>query len=475
MINNSTSRLSSTTKSNPGKIDDLLPKSAGSIHQTFLSHWLSESLQYIRMTILLSIFLVLFFYPIDSMVLIPNAADFLENARAFYMGPILAVFYLISYLQINPVLFFAGLSLVYFSGGLLFLFAMHLGGAPSLHYGLVAMVQLQLFLFIPSRIPSVFCIPPGIALSLASWYVAASFPGADDRESLMYISGLQTLTLLLSASVILRDNAAHDYYRSLKRKTFQSLDQDLWSSMISKVLKHELGNHITGISSSLEMIKFSWQNNPQPLPGLSGTNTNQCTHIEVNTFGHNPALTREFENSHESIDNNLVIVSELRYLLQRISDYLSIDLHDIQRSFSELVLDDEINKACRNIETRNPNIVLNRQFDATRQCIEGDSRLVAIAFESLLSFFISTSTNTKQTIDIEGVSGAFRFTLASMPTMTWEELEKTINPIVSEDSDHHGFSYQIASFVIELHGGTVALKLNELLQRPMIDIVFKPA
>jgi len=339
---------------------------------TFSDYWFQQSLSYLRPTLVITIALLLMFYPVDDVVLNANAADYLQNARVFFLAPTVGFFLLLSYTRINPNIYFFGLSLLYLAGGVLFGHAMSLNGAVSSLYGFIGVAHVLVLLMIPSRIPSTFSIPFGLALLIINLSTVYDFDPNPENDKLMYSIGLATFSAILCLSAIVRDLNAYRNYHSLKSATQLTQDQGLWALMIARVLKHELGNLLTGITSSIEMIQ-----------------------LIDNKHKDKAALTA-------AVNRNLVTVGRFRKLLTSISEYANIDKEQAAKRLYRFSLSKALDKAIFNFESRHTNVIIAQTGSSKGTEIRGDTILFTLALESLFEYCYSAldSGNNDQ-IEIE--------------------------------------------------------------------------
>lgn len=437
----------------------IAPYEEVSTPENFLDHWLQLSLNYIRPTLLITIGLVMFFYPIDPIVLTPQAADFLQAARVFVMVPLLAVFFVLTYTKVPAEVYFFWLSMLYLVGGLSFVIACYISGPGSIHYTLVALVQTLTFLFISCRIPSRFCIPTGLIILASANYVVGFKLQVDDTDRWMFTFGLFTLTLLYSTSVLVRDRNGRDFFNSLFASARVSNDNDQWASMITRVLKHELGNQLTGLSSSLELMNLSGQGAANKQHGRQHT------------------VSRAESGR---IEQNLNHIASLRSLLTRTSEYLSIDLKERRfTEYSRVSLVEVVNDARFNFSSRHETVSVYNQLSNQNFHVEGNGLLMTIALEGFLEYInslIASSNNWRVLISVSLQQDRY-LVLSSEPSwpVSYGTGEPSLEGLDSNQANSAEFSFRVASHIIELHGGKVEFKFNSLLQKPALQLYFPPA
>lgn len=327
---------------------------------TFVDYWFQQSLSYLRPTLIVTIALTFMFYPVDGVLLNAHAANYLQNARVYFMAPAIGIFLLLSYTRINPNLYFFGLSLLYLIGGVLFGHAMSLNGTVSSLYGFIGVAHALVLLMIPSRIPATFSIPFGLALLIINLSTVYGFDPNPENDKLMYSIGLVTFSAILCLSAIVRDLNAYRNYHALKSATQLTQDQGLWASMIARVLKHELGNLLTGITSSIEMMQ-----------------------LIDNQHKDNSALTA-------AVNRNLATVSSFRELLTRISEYANVDIEQTAKRLYQFSLSEALDKAMFNFESRRPNVAISRTGSTKDIEIHGDTLLFTLALENLFEYSYTT-------------------------------------------------------------------------------------
>jgi hypothetical protein len=176
----------------------------------------------------------------------------------------------------------------------------------------------------------------------------------------MYSIGLVTFSAILCLSAIVRDLNAYRNYHALKSATQLTQDQGLWASMIARVLKHELGNLLTGITSSIEMMQ-----------------------LIDNQHKDNSALTA-------AVNRNLATVSSFRELLTRISEYANVDIEQTAKRLYQFSLSEALDKAMFNFESRRPNVAISRTGSTKDIEIHGDTLLFTLALENLFEYSYTT-------------------------------------------------------------------------------------
>ncbi|GEM_PF-1946122 len=412
------SRLSSLRLRNNAELADKR------IKKSFYHFWFEESLTYLRPTLLATTVLVLLFYPLDPLVMEASAAQNLQNSRLLIMTPLLGLFFFLSFTTIHPLVYFFGLSVTYLIGGALFSLGITTQGGGLSLYGLIALIHALVFLFIPSRIPAPFCILVGILLIGID--ITAVYDGnfGTDSERLLYSAGLISLTLILCMSAINRDLNAYRNYHSLKKANQFTFDQGLWAAMIARVLKHELGNHLTGITSSIEMIQLI-DNRNSDKQTLSG-----------------------------AINRNLATVNALRQLLNRVSNYANIEIQQEQPRQYHFKLSSALQTAATQFESRHHDaLVINTLPHTTDDIdIKGDNIILTLVIVSLLeycyaSFGQAKHEKTKVTLFATHHGAVLRAELNSGKS----------NAIATEQesSSSEYFAITVSKFILKLHSAEI--------------------
>lgn len=339
----------------------------------FQSNWLNGSKLYIRTALIVSFLLVMMFYPVDPLVLHENSAYFLQDYRLYFMVPGIFMLFGFSLLKgYPPLLYFTLMSLIYLVAGVSFIYACSMSPINSSLYMMVALVQTLLFVFSPCRIPALIAIPFGWLLYGYLCYSVQQSPFIPPHEQAVFYYGFATLLLLLNFSSIQRDKKALKSFRALSQAEKELFDQGLWSAYISRVLRHELGNQLTGISSSLQLMALKLKKD-----SVSG---------------------RELA----SIEACSASVEDLRQLLIALARDTHLEPPMSETACYEFDLTEAINNACFNVQSQDADMEIHHEHDALMQNnperakVLGDRSLITFALETALKLF---STQKKYETD----------------------------------------------------------------------------
>jgi len=218
----------------------------------FREEWRSASIRQIKIALLLGVGLTLIFLPIDRRHLSADAFELLSSWRLYVMLPLLAFGFIVaSSDRLRPYIFsVCALGIVTASLGFP-LAARH--GLPDLMYLTAALSQFLVLNFVLYRIPFPTALASGLAI-LASFLAAALSLDQLPWLGVSLVVGFTTITFLLALGAYQRDAAARDHYTSRVQLEESQRERIAWLGAFTRFIKHELGNQLAGIGSSLELI-----------------------------------------------------------------------------------------------------------------------------------------------------------------------------------------------------------------------------
>jgi signal transduction histidine kinase len=199
---------------------------------------------------------------VDGMFLNRPAADFMRSFRYFYMIPVpLAWVLLLSIPRLRQWWMYWVVTATGIPIGWSFAVMTQIGGVAAFFYGGVGLLQVSLFLCLLLRIPASLALP-GMLIMLAPFYFVIFGFGAPVVEVLnpfISVTSVSLLSIMLALRMERDQRAAYMNERAIHtlREQQSAADRDkiAWLSNVTGFLRHELRNAITGISSSVALIR----------------------------------------------------------------------------------------------------------------------------------------------------------------------------------------------------------------------------
>mgnify|MGYP000630252485 CR=1 FL=1 len=299
--------------------------------EEFKREWYNGSLTYIRVSLILTICLVLFFYPFDPFIVNQKSAEFLQFCRLYVLVPSLIFLTYLTYKPINPSLFYITCSLVFTIGGCIFVYSGYLSPNDSALHVLISLIQTIALMLIALRIPWKLSVPCAAFLYLYASYVTLMHIDINTSALYAFLTGFGAATSIMCISAYLRDSDAIRLFIAQKQNEKNQNEQLEWSKLITRFLRHELGNQITAISTSLSMMERVPHDNKIEkylsrgqkavkelrdllLKTTNATNIEDAVNTSDSTIFHVSELLSDtlfqYEHNHPSIQFNLTISND---------------------------------------------------------------------------------------------------------------------------------------------------------------------
>lgn len=237
-----------------------LPRKPFSLHfvdqnheRRFREEWRSTSLFQIKLSTVFGACLALIFVPIDKKHLPPDALEVLTSWRLYVMLPLLAIGFIVaSSGRLQAYIFsFAAFAIAIASLG--FPLSAPYVASEQLMYFSTAFTQFMVFAFVLFRIPFVSAVLSGLVI-LTGFLIAVLSWGEPSWTEMSVFVGFIVITLMLALGAYQRDAAARDLYKSKVQLDESQRERIAWLGAFTRFIKHELGNQLVGIRSSMELI-----------------------------------------------------------------------------------------------------------------------------------------------------------------------------------------------------------------------------
>lgn len=413
-----------------------------SLEKEFREYAFRAHLNQTRFACLLGFVTAFAYLPIDPLFVNEEASSFIRTGRIYFMLPFTLGWFVMSYFLRDGQ--FLQLAIAVVAPGVSWCFAVMtvIGGAESLYYGGIAIMQVSLFIVLLLRLPFSLSLP-SLVVSIVPFYTVIFWVDASLSQRLNPILSVTFVSLLAALSTFQAEFDQRRGFLAERENERWQVEKDRldnerlqWLQIAVQFLRHELRNALVGVSSSIELLQ---------------------RHVV------DPGLMKYVTRAKNG-------TNFMREMFNRTAAVTSLEAALREEDFEIMELGGLIKDAISGYQTAYPSHQINLNIGGAAIIRGNPTRLIEM-FEKIMDNAITHSEATlKIFVTLSSSADKVDLIIKNQGDPLPEETEGLFDLFVSgsertkADHSNLGLGLYVAKTIVEHHGGSIAV-------RPAADIV----